>query len=85
MGFLYEEMTALRKHKKIAKCPEYIPKNLNPKFELRDYQIKAFENFVEHFEDETSPRPLQVLFHMATGSGKTLIMAGLILYLYKHY
>ena len=83
MGFLYEEMTALRKHKKIAKCPEYIPKNLNPKFELRDYQIKAFENFVEHFEDETSPRPLQVLFHMATGSGKTLIMAGLMLYLYK--
>lgn len=82
-NFLYKEMATLRKRNKIAKCPDYIPKNLNPKFELREYQIKAFENFVEHFEDETSPRPLQVLFHMATGSGKTLIMAGLILYLYK--
>ena len=27
--------------------------------------------------------PSQVLFHMATGSGKTYIMAGLMLYLYK--
>ena len=81
--FLYEELETLRKRKKISSMPEYIAKNLNPAFELRKYQIEAFENFVEHFEDETSPHPLQVLFHMATGSGKTLIMAGLILYLYK--
>ena len=27
--------------------------------------------------------PLHLLFNMATGSGKTLIMAGLILYLYE--
>ena len=81
--FLYEEFETLRKRKKISSIPEYISKNLNPKFELRPYQMQAFENFVEHFEDENSPRPLQVLFHMATGSGKTLIMAGLMLYLYK--
>jgi len=30
-----------------------------------------------------SPKPIQLLFHMATGSGKTLIMAGAILNLYK--
>ena len=29
-----------------------------------------------------SPFPLHLLFNMATGSGKTLIMAGLILYLH---
>jgi type III restriction enzyme len=28
-------------------------------------------------------KPIQLLFHMATGSGKTLIMAGAILYLYE--
>ena len=81
--FLYEELEALRKRKKIAQAPKYIAKNLNPAFELRPYQVQAFENFVEHFESEDRKHPLQVLFHMATGSGKTLIMAGLILYLYK--
>ena len=80
--FLYKEFETLRRRKKIAQAPEYIAKNLNPAFKLREYQVQAFENFVEHFESE-HPRPLQVLFHMATGSGKTLIMAGLILYLYK--
>lgn len=81
--FLYEELDALRKRKKIAQAPEYIAKNLNAAFELRKYQVEAFENFVEHFESDERPRLLQVLFHMATGSGKTLIMAGLMLYLYK--
>ncbi len=82
MAFLYEEFDTLRKRKKIVECPKYIAENLNPKFNLRDYQVHAFENFVEHFEGE-HPHPLQVLFHMATGSGKTLIMAGLIIYLYR--
>ena len=54
-----------------------------PSFELRPYQKQAFENFITHFESSNRPRPTQVLFHMATGSGKTLIMAGLMLYLYK--
>ena len=81
--FLYEDLEVLRRRKKFSQAPEYIAKNLNPAFELRPYQVQAFENFVEHFESDEHPRPLQVLFHMATGSGKTLIMAGLILYLYK--
>lgn len=80
--FLYERVEGWRDVID-AEVPDYISKNLNPAFELRDYQIKAFENFIMYFENKKSPRPLQVLFHMATGSGKTLIMAGLILYLYK--
>ncbi|MBR2680737.1 MAG: DEAD/DEAH box helicase family protein, partial [Exiguobacterium sp.] len=62
-----------------------IKPNLNPAFEMRPYQERAFENFAFWFEDSKNPRPKpsQVLFHMATGSGKTLIMAGLMLYLYK--
>lgn len=81
--FLYEKFDNLREYDAIKPLPKYIAENLNPKLNLREYQVQAFENFVTHFENKNTPRPLQVLFHMATGSGKTLIMAGLIIYLYK--
>lgn len=81
--YLYDKLDAWREGKIIKPVPEYIAVNLNPNFELRPYQREAFENFITHFESDTCPKPTQVLFHMATGSGKTLIMAGLILYLYK--
>lgn len=83
MSFLYEKIDALREYGSSATLPSYIPENLNPNFELRQYQIQAFENFITFFEGNNRPKPMQVLFHMATGSGKTLIMAGLMLYLYK--
>ena len=79
--YLYEEINGARKYGGLKSVPEYIAANLN--FKLRPYQREAFENFITHFESATCPHPTQVLFHMATGSGKTLIMAGLILYLYK--
>jgi len=83
MAFLYEKIDALREYGSSATLPSYIPENLNPNFELRPYQKQAFENFITYFESNNRPKPTQVLFHMATGSGKTLIMAGLMLYLYK--
>lgn len=83
MAFLYEKVDALREAGVNAELPSYIPENLNPNFELRPYQKEAFENFITYFEGKLRQRPSQVLFHMATGSGKTLIMAGLMLYLYK--
>ncbi len=83
MAFLYEKIDALREYGNIAALPSYISDNLNPNFELRPYQKQAFENFITYFENNNRPKPMQVLFHMATGSGKTLIMAGLMLYLYK--
>jgi type I site-specific restriction endonuclease len=51
---------------------------------LRDYQRRAFQYFITYFENENLRKNKQIhtLFHMATGSGKTVIMAGLILYLY---
>lgn len=84
MGFLYEELVTARKYAAFP-LPDVIKPNLNPAFELRLYQERAFENFAFWFEDAKNqrPKPSQVLFHMATGSGKTLIMAGLMLYLYK--
>lgn len=83
MAFLYEKIDALREYGNHAALPSYISENLNSKLKLRPYQKQAFENFVTHFESNNCPKPTQVLFHMATGSGKTLIMAGLMLYLYK--
>ena len=83
MPFLYEKMESLREFGSISEMPSYIPDNLNPTFELRPYQIAAFENYITWFESKQRPYPIQNLFHMATGSGKTLMMAGLMLYLYK--
>ena len=59
--------------------------NLNPNFPLREYQKEAFQMFKTYFENQFDFKtiPQAVLFNMATGSGKTLIMAGLINYLYK--
>lgn len=84
MPFLYEKIDTLREVGVSKELPQYIPDNLNPNFELRPYQAAAFENFITYFEsDKLCQKPTQTLFHMATGSGKTLIMAGLMLYLYK--
>lgn len=84
MPFLYEQLDTLREYGAFAEIPAYIQENVNPAFSLRPYQIAAFENFITYFEnDRMCKKPTQTLFHMATGSGKTMIMAGLMLYLYK--
>lgn len=64
--------------------PNIIKNNLNPLFQLRPYQIEAFSRFIFYMNNpQIKQKPTQLLFHMATGSGKTLIMAGAILYLYQ--
>jgi type III restriction enzyme len=70
---------------KNTQIPLNITNNLNPKFPLREYQRNAFKYFINYLEEGFPGKNkfnLQVLFHMATGSGKTLIMAGLIMELY---
>lgn len=44
--FLYEQLDTIRKLGENASIPSYIPQNLNQNFELRPYQIEAFENFI---------------------------------------
>lgn len=64
--------------------PSYITNNLNPNFEIRDYQKEAFNRFDFYLNTyKKRVKPTQLLFQMATGSGKTLIMAGCMLQLYK--
>ena len=61
-----------------------IKNNLNPSFKIRPYQAGAFGYLSLYLENKRlRQRPAQVLFHMATGSGKTLIMAGAIIHLYE--
>lgn len=68
----------------LPEVPRYVSANLNPKLVLRPYQHEAFGRMIYYFaNDKLRQRPSQLLFHMATGSGKTLIMAGAILHLYK--
>lgn len=84
MPFLYEQLDTLREYGTVREVPTYVQENVNPAFILRLYQVAAFENFITYFEnDRMCRKPTQTLFHMATGSGKTMIMAGLMLYLYK--
>lgn len=67
-----------------SRIDDEIVQNLNPKFGLREYQKEALGRFDFYFNGYQKRQfPVQLLFHMATGSGKTLIMAGTILYLYE--
>jgi type III restriction enzyme len=84
--FLYEQLDSVSKMGFLKKeIPGFVAENLNPSFELREYQKEAFGRFFHCLsgEYENKEYPLHFLFNMATGSGKTLIMAGLILYLYN--
>ncbi len=64
--------------------PNYITDNINPSFEIRSYQEEALNRFGYYINTfKKRIRPTQLLFQMATGSGKTLVMAGCILQLYK--
>ena len=83
MPFLFEKIDTMKEVGVYSELPRYIPENLNSNFELRSYQESAFCNYITYFESKLRQRPTQTLFHMATGSGKTLIMAGLMIYLYK--
>lgn len=88
MTFLYETLLHEFGRRAIAQVvvPSHISDNLRPGFGQRPYQIEAFQRFILCYENEFSGkprRPFHLLYNMATGSGKTLIMAGLILYLYQ--
>lgn len=59
--------------------PTYITENISRT--LRPYQADAIKSFIYLYEkDKTLAKHL--LFNMATGTGKTLVMACCVLYLY---
>jgi type III restriction enzyme len=88
MAFLYDVFNNPFAKKALAQVdiPNWISDNLKPGFGLRPYQIEAFKRYIyldqEDFEEKPK-KPYHLLYNMATGSGKTLIMAGLMLHLYQ--
>jgi len=82
---LVEELNILSKQGIVSKdIPDFIVKNLNPKYPIREYQKEAFARFRYYLNNYQGKKmPVHLLFNMATGSGKTLLMAVDILYLYS--
>ena len=89
------ERKAVKKYKpELLEMPEFTSKNL--KYDFFEWQKSALENFLifdrtselDDFPDLKN-KPTHLLFNMATGSGKTMMMAALILYYfekgYRHF
>lgn len=80
---LYETFNVLVENELIdLEVPKLISENVSQ--DLRPYQIEAlsrFEYYMTSFKKRNKPSHL--LFNMATGSGKTLIMASTMLSLYE--
>jgi len=88
MSFLYDVILQEFGRKTIENLaiPSVISNNLKQDFNKRNYQKEAFQRFLLCYNEPFAGKPknpLHLLYNMATGSGKTLIMAGLILYLYQ--
>ena len=87
---LYEELEAVERSylglgyfSNIADTHKFVLDNLSDKVQLRDYQKEAFGRYCFYLEEyKTKKLPIHLLFNMATGSGKTVIMAAIILDLY---
>lgn len=88
MSFLYNTFDNPFARKALAQVtlPNYVSDNLKPGYGERPYQVEAFKRFIYLYNEDFDgkpKRPYHLLYNMATGSGKTLVMAGLILYLYE--
>ena len=82
---LTQEFDALAKYGALkSDIPDDITGNLAPQIALRPYQRTALERWLFYIDKyEGRPKAPHLLFHMATGSGKTVLMAALILDLYR--
>ena len=80
MTFIYETYDTVSKSgfKNFKEeLPDYITQNL--RYPLRSYQQEALGRYLYYKNDDNRAIPEQVLYNMATGSGKTLLMAAIIL------
>jgi type III restriction enzyme len=80
---LHEKMSEYEKDGMLpVVVTETICNNLAPGIALRPYQERAISRFVWRM-DRPRTGPEHLLFHMATGSGKTVIMAAAMLHLWE--
>ncbi|MBN1157565.1 DEAD/DEAH box helicase family protein [Candidatus Woesearchaeota archaeon] len=85
---LVEELNSISRRgflNQYKKIPGFVLKNLNQKFLMREYQTEGLARLVYYLSGDNTDKkePVHLLFHMATGSGKTFLMASNILYLYS--
>lgn len=83
--YLFEEINNVKKYIESKEIPDYIKSNI--KYNLFEWQEEAFKNFLIYSEMRKKNNisvPIHLMFNMATGTGKTLLMASLILELYKN-
>lgn len=86
MAYLYDTLIKEFGKREVARTevPNYISDNI--KYDIRPYQEESFKRFMLCFNEDFDAKPnkpFHLLYNMATGSGKTLVMAGLMLYLYE--
>ena len=86
MAYLYDTLIKEFGKRELARTevPTSISKNI--KYDIRPYQEESFKRFMLCYNEDFDAKPnkpFHLLYNMATGSGKTLVMAGLMLYLYE--
>ena len=83
--FLYQKIEGVKEFFPLPPIPDYITSNLSPHIKLREYQVEAIQNTLLYLDNSKLSKNKQthLLYHMATGSGKTVIMAMNILYYYN--
>lgn len=88
MPYLYEKILSEFGRRTIQEqeVPGCVHANLNPKYGIRQYQKEAIQRFLllhknPEIDGKRLSKPYHWLYNMATGSGKTLLMAALMLYL----
>jgi len=85
MENLYEKIDTIkeavrRRTPEDIAIPDYISSNL--KYDFYEWQKDAFENLLI-YETDYKSSPTHLMFNMATGTGKTMLMASCILYYYQ--
>lgn len=84
MSFLYEKISTLKEAGITAEIPQFLIDNLSQNIKLRDYQKEAIQDTLIYLNSNLAKnKQTHLLYHMATGSGKTVIMALNILYYYN--
>ena len=84
MTFLYEKIQTLKEAGMTVEIPQFLIDNLSENINLREYQKEAIKDTLLFLTSNLSKnKQTHLLYHMATGSGKTVIMAMDILYYYN--
>lgn len=86
---LYDELRRLDQDVFVSSSayehPEYITQNMEHRFRYYQEDALRYFHYTQTLDQFKHRHPKHVLFNMATGSGKTDLMAGLMLYLYREH